>query len=84
MCKNLRNITFTLGEPEYLYEATQAERKEMEELSKERTGFFHRWVEEVDTSKDIPYIKPMALVEDISDGSMHLVEYYNLKFYPEN
>lgn len=54
--------------------------EEMEELSKERSGYFHRWVDDVNTSKDIPYIKTMALVEDNADGSMHMVEFKNLKF----
>ncbi|MBO4995105.1 MAG: hypothetical protein J6C78_03975 [Muribaculaceae bacterium] len=52
----------------------------MEELSKERSGYFHHWVDDVDTSKDIPYIKTMALVEDNADDSIHRVEYQNLKF----
>lgn len=55
----------------------------MEELSKERSGYFHRWVDDVDTSKDIPYIKTMALVEDKADGSIYMVEYNNLKFSEE-
>lgn len=77
MCKDLRRITFTLGSYEFIPNPTP---KEMEELSKERSGYFHRWVDDVDTSKDIPYIKTMALVEDNADGSIHRVEYQNLKF----
>ncbi len=52
----------------------------MEDFARERNGWFHRWVEDVDTSKDIPYVKTMALVEDLEDGSIHMVEYNNLKF----
>ena len=55
----------------------------MEELIKERTGYFHRWVDDVDTSKDIPYIKTMALVEDEADGTVYTVEYQYLKFVKE-
>lgn len=83
MCKNLRKVTFTLGSYEFLPEATPKEAEEMEELSKERWGYFHRWVDDVDTSKDIPYIKTMALVEDSTDGTVHMVEYQNLKFEEE-
>lgn len=52
----------------------------MNEFSKERNGYFHRWVEDVETSKDIPYVKTMALVEDFESGLVHMVEYTNLKF----
>ncbi len=52
----------------------------MEKLSKERNGYFHCWVEDVDTSKDIPCIKTMALVEDCSDGKVYMVDYQYIKF----
>ena len=80
MNKDLRRVTFTLGSYEFLPGLTPKEKEEMEELVKERSGFFHRWVDDVDTNKDIPYIKTMALVEDEADGSVYMVEYYNLKF----
>ena len=83
MCKTLRKVTFSLGRYEFHPDPTPKEEAEMEELSKERKGYFHRWVEDVDTSKDIPYLRPLALVEDIEDGSMHTVEYYNLRFSEE-
>lgn len=80
MCKSLRKVKFSLGCFEFDPDATPKEQEEMEYFAKERNGWFHRWVEDVDTSKDIPYVKPMALVEDHEDGSIHMVEYYNLKF----
>lgn len=80
MCKSLRKITFSLGRYEFYPDTTPKENAEMEEYSKERNGYFHCWVNVVDTCKDIPYIKTMALVEDIENGSVHMVEYYNLKF----
>lgn len=80
MCKDLRKVIFTLGSPEFFPDPTPEEQMEWEELSKERSGYFHRWVDDVDTSKDIPYIKTMALVEDTTDGTVHMIEYYNLKF----
>ena len=52
----------------------------MEEYTKERHGYFHRWVDEIDTSKDIPYVKTMALVEDLEDGKVHAIETYNMQF----
>ncbi len=52
----------------------------MEEISKVRSGYFHRWVDDVDTSKDIPYIKTMALVEDIENGEVYMVENHLLNF----
>ncbi len=83
MRKDLRKVTFTLGSYEFLPDPTPKEKEEMEELSKVRSGYFHRWVDDVDTSKDIPYIKTMALVEDNADGSIHMVEFHNLKFSEE-
>ncbi len=80
MCKSLRKVTFSLGRNEFHPDATPEEIMKMEEFSKERTGYFHRWVDDVDTSKDIPYVKTMALVEDDADGSIYMVEYHNLKF----
>ena len=83
MGKNLRRVTFTLGSYEFIPNPTPTEEAEMEELTNERTGFFHRWVDDIDTSKDIPYIKTMALVEDSADGTVYMVEYHNLKFSEE-
>ena len=80
MCKDLRKVVFSLGKYEFHPDADSKEQAEMEELSRERIGYFHRWVDDVDNSKDIPYVKTMALVEDIDDGAVHMVEYYNLKF----
>ncbi len=83
MCKDLRRVTFTLGSYEFLPDSTSREKEGMDELSKQRSGYFHRWVDDVDTSKDIPYIKTMALVEDNTDGTVYMVEYQNLKFLDE-
>ena len=83
MCTPLRKVTFCISRYEFNPDATPAEVEKMEELCKERNGYFHRWVEEVDTSKDIPHIKTMALVEDNADGLVHMVEYQNLKFVEE-
>lgn len=80
MCKDLRRVTFSLGRYEFIPTPTPQEQAEMEGLSKERQGYFHRWIDDVDTSKDIPYIKTMALVEDGADGKVHMVEYDNIKF----
>lgn len=83
MCKDLRKVTFTLGSYEFLPDTMPKELEEMEELCRVRSGYFHRWVDDVDTSKDIPYIKTMALVEDNADGSIHMVGFQNLKFLEE-
>jgi len=80
MCNSLRKVTFKLGCYEFHPDATPEEKAEMEALSKERNGYFHRWVDDVDTSRDIPYVKTMALVEDAEDGKVHIVETYNMRF----
>lgn len=81
MCKScLRKVSFRFTPYEFHPDRTETEEKEMEELSKEREGYFHCWTEDVDTSKEIPYIKKMALVENPEDGSIHMVESCNLHF----
>ena len=49
-------------------------------LSKEREGLFLCWTEEVDDSKDIPFIKKMALVEECETGEIRKVDYNLIKF----
>ena len=76
MC-DLRKVTFFLMwdgfNPD---DATPEENAE----TKERNGYFLGLVNDVDTSKDKPYIKTMALVEDLDDGSVRMVEPSNLTF----
>ena len=83
MCINLRKVAFTLGHYEFFPDPTPQEEAYMNDLSKKRIGYFHRWVDDVDTSKDIPYIKTMALVEDIDDGKVYMVEYDFINFLKE-
>ena len=80
MCNSLRKVIFSLGTFEFSPHATDKQKQEMEERYKERHGYFHRWVEDVDCSKEIPCIKPMALVEDDESGKIYEVEYHNLRF----
>lgn len=80
MCDNLRKIIFTLGSCEFDPDATEAERKEMEEHCKDRRGYFHRWIEDVDCSKEIPCIKPLALVEEVESGEIFEVQPHHVKF----
>lgn len=80
MCKSLRKVSFKLGAYEFHPDATPEEEREMLEFCKERNGYFHRWVDDVDNSKGIPYVKTMALVEETDKGEMHLVETYNMTF----
>lgn len=76
----LREVRFQLLNYEYLPDARQAEIEEMNNLTKERMGYFHCWTNDVDTSKDLPFIKKMALIEDIETGEIHMVEYTKFKF----
>lgn len=80
MCVKLRKVIFSLGTYEFLPDATDKEKQEMDERCKDRRGYFHRWIEEVDASQDLPFIKPIALVEDADTGKIHEVEYHNLRF----
>lgn len=80
MCKNLRKVTFKLGFYEHYPNSTPKQKEENKDLTREREGFFHRWVDDLDTSKEIPIVIAKALVEDLEDGLIKLVDYYNLKF----
>ena len=71
---------FKLGRYEFDPEATPEEQKRMEEYSKDRQGYFHRWVDDIDMSKDIPYVKTMGLVEDAGDCSLCRVEIEDIHF----
>ena len=80
MCNTLRKVTFSLVRDGYQSGLTHQEQADKEDLARERRGYFHKWVEEVDSSGDIPRIKPMALVEDAEEGKVYMTEYNNLKF----
>lgn len=80
MRNSLRKVSFKLKHYEFDPDTTPNQEAEMKRLSKEREGYFHRWVDDVDNSKDIPYVKTMALVEELENSSMHVIEYYNLTF----
>ena len=71
---------FKLGRFEFDPEATPEEQKRMEEYSKDRQGYFHRWVDDIDMSKDIPYVKTMGLVEDADDCSLFRAEIEDIHF----
>ena len=83
MCNNLRKITFCLLKDGYLPNLPAAEEEKREELLRERKGYFHKWVEDVDCSKEIPFIKPMALVEEAESGTLYEVAPYNIRFIPD-
>ncbi|MDE6007856.1 MAG: hypothetical protein K2G90_01460 [Muribaculaceae bacterium] len=83
MTSELRKVKFTLGRYCFYPDATFDEIAEQEELTKERIGYFHRWVEDVDTSKDIPFIRPYALVEDLESGKVHEIDYDLVTFINE-
>lgn len=79
MCK-LRKVKFRFGPYEFHPNSTEQERQEMEDYSKERDGYFHRWVDDVETNKEIPYVKTLALIEDTADGKVYVVDFNNVNF----
>lgn len=56
------------------------DQQDIDALSKEREGLFHCWTEEVDNSKDIPFIKKMALIEECETGKILKIDYNLIKF----
>lgn len=79
MANNLRKVIYSLVKPQYYYDAPDLQR-ENDELSREREGYFHRWIENVDTSGDIPCIKPWALIEDAETGKLEETQYFLITF----
>lgn len=79
MANNLRKVIYSLVKKENYYEAPDLQ-KENDELSKEREGYFHRWIENVDNSGEIPCIKPWALIEDAETGKMEETQYFLITF----
>ena len=80
MCNTLRKVTFFLVRDGFYPDLTPEEQADKEALARERRGYFHKWVKEVDSSGDIPRIKTMALVEDAEEGNVYMTEYNNIKF----
>lgn len=80
MCNNLRKVKYLLEKCGFDPDATTDGRAEMEERAKEHDGYFHRWVDDVDTSKDIPFIKTVALIEDKESGKLYTTESANIRF----
>lgn len=82
MTTDLRKVTFTLGVRQFRPNATPDERKEMEERTREREGYFHKWIEEsaIHPQTGKPYNQNLALVEDIETGKLHAIDYNLLTF----
>lgn len=82
MKEKLRKITFSLAYYYFEPDLTDEQQKEQEEETRQRDGYFHKWVEESDISPQTqePYTKTLALVEDIETGKMYKVEPDLIKF----
>ena len=75
MKEKLRKITFSLAYYYFEPDLTDEQQKEQEEETRQRNGYFHKWVEESDISPQTqePYTKTLALVEDIETVKMYKV-----------
>lgn len=83
MSSTLRKVTFSLGYcPDFDPDMTEKEEREIEELTRERKGYFHCWTEESERSPQTGevYNKKLALIEDAATGMVHKVEYDLIKF----
>lgn len=80
MQTDLRKVNFSLGQEQF--SPDDEERKEIEELARQRLGYFHRWVEVEDLSSKSGRFreKTVALIEEIETGKMHYVEIEQIKF----
>lgn len=71
----MRKVKFRLlAQIGYTPGKNEAEVRESEELTKERCGYLHAYTQDVDTSKDLPFVRTLALVEDATDGRIHIVD----------
>ena len=71
----MRNVKFRLlAQNGYRPGMSEEESREADELTKELSGYFHGYTQDVDTSKDTPYVKTLALIEDSADGHMYAVD----------
>ena len=66
MSEELRKVTFCIGYPDGFDP----------DATRERDGYFHKWVEEQDVSPQTgeAYTKTLALVEDAESGKVYKVE----------
>ncbi len=76
----MRKVTFSLGQHQYRPNMTKEETQRMEEITRTRNGILHAYTQEVDMSKDLPFVKTMALVEDIDEGQMYIVDPLRITF----
>lgn len=77
MSEELRKVTFCIGYPDgFDPDATEEESQYEFERTRERDGYFHKWVEEQDVSPQTgeAYTKTLALVEDAESGKVYKVE----------
>lgn len=80
--ENLRKVLFSQMKWEFNFD--EKEQNDINRLAKEREGYFHCWTEDVDNSKDIPFVKKMALIEECETGEIKKVDYNLIKFINSN
>ena len=78
MNRCLRKVLYSHAKPEFVNDSDL--QKKNEEMSRPREGYFHRWIEEVDTSGEIPCIQPWALIENAENGDMEVIPYFCVTF----
>lgn len=76
--KNLRKVRFSQMNWEIGFD--DKEQDEINKLAKERYGYFHCWTEEVDNSKDLPFVKKMALIEECETGKIKKIDFNLIEF----
>lgn len=78
MRNQLRKVKYSFAKSEFYPDKDL--QKQNEEDSREREGYFHGWIEVVDTSGDIPCIQPWALVENAETGKIEVTQYFLITF----
>ncbi|MBD5215786.1 MAG: hypothetical protein HDS78_04625 [Bacteroidales bacterium] len=80
MCKELRKVLYKIRPYEqYPADYREAHPEELKDFEKRR-GYFHRWVDDVDFSGDVPVTKPLAIIEDADTGKVELINYFCINF----
>ena len=73
MCKELRKVLYQIRPYEhYPADYREAHPEELKDFEKRR-GYFHRLVDDVDSSKEVPVTVQLAMVEDADTGKIQYV-----------
>lgn len=80
--EDLRKVVFSIMYPQFRPGLSEEEQRRLDENTRERYGYFHKWVtvEEQSPQSGRFYDKTVALVEDVETGKLYKVDTELMKF----